>query len=404
MKKLFSYYSKTPYFSLICIGLLALLYMYPEYRNRNLIMVDYEVFYKAAQRIFHGSNLYQVKADGHFVFKYSPTSSIYFLPFILFSLSVSKIIYWIFLSMMFVSASFLAGKLYLPEITKSNPRKYNSIILLAIASVGVHLQREITLGQVNWVLLVFYLLTALAYVNKKQVRTSIIIATSVFIKPFGFIFLPYFIWRKNFKEIGLFVVFSVLLLFLPLLFYSYSEYQIQFLAWINELTTELGNKQDLASPRIHTIFSLLIRYTPLYFITFNAISIFIYQLVVITLLGFVVMWFFKMGKGLKFAEAENFALLIALIPLLAATSEDAYLFLFPVIVIGFRDFHLMSILEKIILTAGVIFQGLNIWELWGPKLFTTFLDFSMVSIGAILIVGILFRIRHKKMLQLKKCE
>ncbi len=71
MKNIFSYYSKTPYFSLICIGLLALLYMFPEYRNRNLIMVDYEVFYKAAQRIFHGSNLYQIETDGHFVFKYS---------------------------------------------------------------------------------------------------------------------------------------------------------------------------------------------------------------------------------------------------------------------------------------------------------------------------------------------
>lgn len=402
MKNIFSYYSKTPYFSLICIALLALLYMFPEYRNRNLIMVDYEVFYKAAQRIFHGSNLYQIEADGHFVFKYSPTSSIYFLPFALFSFNVSKIIYWVFLSMMFVSASFLAGKLYLSEIAQTNPKKYNTIILLAFASVGVHLQRELTLGQVNWVLLVLYLLIVLANVNNKQLRTSITLAASVFIKPFGFIFIPYFILRKKFKELGYFIVFSVVLLLLPLLFYSYSEYQSQLLAWINELTVELGNKQDLASPRTHTIFSLLIRYTPLYFIDFSAPGVLIYQFLVLILVGIISLKFFKMGKGLKFAEAENFALMIAIIPLLAATSEDAYLFLFPVIVINFRDFRLMSILEKTILIAGVIFQGANIWELWGPKLFELFLDLSMVSIGAIMMIGILFRVRYKKRIQLKQ--
>jgi len=375
--------------------------MFPEYRNRNLIMVDYEVFYKAAQRIFHGSNLYQIEADGHFVFKYSPTSSIYFLPFALFSFNVSKIIYWIFLSLMFVTASFLSGKLYLSEIFRTNPKKYNTIILLAIASVGVHLQRELTLGQVNWVLLVLFLWIVLAYVNKKQVRTSIIIATSVFIKPFGFIFLPYLIWKKKFKELGYFILFSVILLFLPLLFYSYAEYVSQFQAWINELTVELGNKQNIASPRIHTIFSVLIRYTPLYFLNIGSAGIIIYQFLVLILLGLISLWFFKMGKGLNFAEAENFALLIALIPLLASTSEDAYLFLFPVIVINFRDFHLMSFIEKTILIVAVIFQGANIWEIWGPKLFETFLDLSMVTIGAILIVGILFRVRFKKMLQLK---
>lgn len=360
-------------------------------------MVDYEVFYKAANHIFQGSNLYQIEADGHFVFKYSPTSSIYFLPFIPFPFSISKIIYWLLLCVLLVTGAYFAGKLYLSELAQSNPKKYNNVILLSIASVGVHIQRELTLGQVNWVLLVFYLWIALAYVNKKRLQMSLSLAISVFIKPFGLIFLPYLIWKQKFKEVRYFILFSVVLLLLPLLSYSYSEYQSQLLAWINELTIELGNKQHIASPRIHTIFSILIRYTPLYFLDLGSTGILIYQFLVLILAGLAAMWFFRMGKKLKYAEAENFALLIALIPLLASTSEDAFLFLFPVIVINYRDFNFMNGIEKTILIMGVIFQGANVWEIWGPSLTETFLDLSVVAIGAIFIIGILFRMRYKKM-------
>lgn len=397
MKNIFSYYSKTGVFSLVCIGLITVLYIFPEYRNHNLIMVDYEVFYKAAQHIFAGSELYQIEEDGHFVFKYSPTSSIYFIPFIVFPFSISKIIYWLFLCALMVTGAFLAGKLYLSDVYRSNPRKYNNVILLSILAVGVHIQRELTLGQVNWVLLVFYLWIASSYINNKTLQISLGLAISIFIKPFGLIFLPYLIWKRKTKTLSYFILFSIVLLLLPLLFYSFMEYQNLLIEWMNELTTELGNKQDIAAPRVHTIFSLLIRYTPLYFFSFSSLGTLVYQVIVVLLIGLAIIWFVRIGKGLKFAEAENFALLIALIPLIASTSEDAFLFLFPAILINFRDINLMNRFEKIIFITGLVFQGANIWEIWGPNLTEIFLDLSVVAIGAVLIIAIMFRLRYKKM-------
>ena len=51
--------------------------------NGRFEMVDFEVYYRAAERILSGSELYGIKEDGHYVFKYAPNAGIYFIPFLL---------------------------------------------------------------------------------------------------------------------------------------------------------------------------------------------------------------------------------------------------------------------------------------------------------------------------------
>ena len=63
--------------------MICLLFMFAEIINHRFWLSDFEVYYKAADRILHSQNLYGISADGHYVFKYSPTSAIYFIPFIM---------------------------------------------------------------------------------------------------------------------------------------------------------------------------------------------------------------------------------------------------------------------------------------------------------------------------------
>ena len=400
MKSFFSNYSKTWLFSLICIGLISVLYIFIENRNHGINMVDFEVFYKTAERMFQGSNLYQVEGDGHYVFKYASTSAAYFIPFILLPIAFSKVIYWLILCLLIVEGYYLSGKLYLSESMNTNPRLNNTILFIAFAATFIHIERELVLGQINFVLLVLYLWMAFAYINRKPKQLALSLALSIFIKPFGLIFIPYLLLTRKIKALTYFVSFTFGLFLTPLIFYNLSEYQFLLQGWINELVIELGNKQALTSGGIHTIFSLLVRYTPLYFINFTPTATFIYQLLILALLAAAIYWFAKMGKGLKHAETENIGLLIALIPLLAYTNENAFLFLTPAIIIGLKNFGWMNISQKILLITGILLQGGNIREIWGMHLSLLLLDYSLVAIGALLIIITMFSIRYRQQISI----
>jgi len=389
-------YKKYWFISLIIIGLICVLSIFLEIRNHGLIMSDFEVFYTSASRLVKGLNLYQIEGDGFYVFKYSPTSAVYFTPFSLLPLNSSKVLYWLFLCFLIVIGYALMGKLFLPDLLKNNPLRFNNLIFLAFAAVAMHVIRELYLGQVNWVLLTLYLWMIYAVVNKKYFQASFSLALSLFIKPFGLILIPYLLLKRQTREFLYLLLFTFLLLIIPLVFYDLTSYLGQVNAWFNELVIEMGNKQALEADANHTIFSVIFRYSPLSFIEMSPTAAFIYQLIVLVGLILVVLWYINMGRGIKFATQENMALLVALIPLLAFTNENAFLFITPVIVANLRLFTFMKLFEKVIFIAGIVLQGGNIYELWGKRLCDLFLDYSVVSIGAILIIFVMFSLRYRK--------
>jgi len=360
-------------------------------------MVDFEVFYRSADRLIDGQNLYRIESDGDYVFKYAPTSALYFSPFLALPLNIAKVTYWLFLCFCIFSVYYLAGKLYLKVLIRSWPKDVNSIIIVAFAAVFIHLERELVLGQVNWLLLFLYLLMVMAYSENKHMMTALILAFTLFIKPFGLIFLPYFILKKKFKTLAWLALFFTIFFLLPLIFYTVSEYAAQLRGWFHELTIEMGNKQDLHSLRIHTIFSILVRYTPLYFISFGPAGKMVYQILVLAMVALAVLWYIRMGREKGSSENENFALLIALIPLIAFTNDNAFLFLTPVIIFVLSKFDKLNMLVKFLFCAGLLLQGANIHDLWGAELSLKIQDWSLVAIGAILILLIMFFLRFGKL-------
>lgn len=392
---IFCYHSKTWIFSLVLVTLISIFYILLERKNHGINMVDFEVFYRTAERMADGQNLYRIESDGDYVFKYAPASALYFLPFLALPLNVAKIIFWLILSICVFYVYYLSGRLFLKPHIRYWPRDANSIIFVAFAAIFIHLERELVLGQVNWLLLCLYLLMITAYSRDKQILTGLILAFTLFIKPFGLIFLPYFILKRRYKTIGWFILFFLVLFLLPLIFYSFPEYVAQLRGWVHELSIEMGNKQDLHSQRIHTIFSILVRYTPLYFISFGPAIKLVYQVIVLSLLALAVLWFIRMGRKKRSSENESLALLIALIPLIAFTNDNAFLFLTPGIVFTLSRFDRLGMFEKFFLCAGLLFQGANIHDLWGAELSLKIQDWSLVAIGAVMIILVMFLMKSK---------
>ncbi|MEZ5197291.1 MAG: glycosyltransferase family 87 protein [Bacteroidales bacterium] len=389
------YYHQNPWFGFTIFALFSILFMVLEIINNRFWLADFEVYYKSAQRLLAGENLFRIPEDDFYVFKYSPTSALYFIPFTIFSFATAKIIYWFTLSGIMIYGFYLSAKLTASQYWIKNFAKINTLVLLAILILIVHIQRELHLGQVNHILLVLYILAAYFYQNKRPKHSALFLAISLFIKPFALIFIPYFIVKKNYQAIVVFIISVIVLFFLPLLFYSFPEFLQQSTLWFDELMIELNNKQDLLQEANHTIFSILARYTPVRLITFTPVLIKTYQIALLSLIAVSIWWFINKGKNIQNSGVAEFALLISMIPLLSFTSHNAF---------GFNELSIFLLLAffskfdgvgKTIIIMGFIFTGCNIHDLWGHDLSNFINNISLVSWGTLLIIIALFRGRQK---------
>jgi hypothetical protein len=159
-------------------------------------------------------------------------------------------------------------------------------------------------------------------------------------------------------------------------------------SWQNELAVELSAKQNLLADANHTIFSVVARYTPIKFMLTTALSQKIYQLIVLVLIG-IGFLFFSLRQRKKEATLNEFSFLIALIPLLAFTSENAFIFELPVIIILTYHFKLLSLIQKALFITGCVLIGANIYDIVGSEISAFFISISIYTFGAILFMVLL---------------
>jgi hypothetical protein len=404
-----SYYWKNRNYNIgfLVLAIICLVFMVAEIYNSRFWLSDLEVYYKAAYRIVRGQNLYQIVEDGHYIFKYSPTSGILFIPFLVMPFAAAKYVYWVLLTSLIVMGFYLCIILIKPSLySRGKVHSVNRIVLIVTVVLALHFLRELHLGQVNYLLLFLYL-TAIYYYNKgKTLVFSVILALTVFIKPFGLIFIPYLLYKLRFRELIVFTGSAIILFLLPLLFYGSFDFTLQqYQLWINELTIELSHKQGLLDPANHSIFSVLARYSPVQFLSLNAVTTYIYQLMVLMVIGLTFIWFTRIhikkasANQLRYFSMIEFALLIAYIPLLAFTSENAFIFTLPLVFVVILHFNYLKTYEKVLAVMGFLFIGGNFGELWGPIITQKIDDLSLISIGTLILIGLTYSLRIKNVLK-----
>lgn len=390
----------------IVLIIICILFMLAEIVNHRFWLSDFEVYYKAANRIIYSQNLYRIILDGHYIFKYSPTFAIYFIPFIIFPFAIAKFVYWIFLMAIIAVGFNICIKVLNPSLFTLEKKSVNKIILLVTLIFAIHFLRELHLGQVNYLLLFLYILALYFFTKQKMVLFSLMLALSIFIKPFTLIFLPFLLLKKKYLELSMFLGFCFLLFLLPFLFYGSIETTLsQYHLWFNELTIELSHKQGLLDNANHTMFSVFARYTPVRFILINSTVSFIYQLVMLSGIGFLFLWFTRINiKDISLEQKKyywiiEYSLLVSLIPLLSFTSENAFIFpliLAFIILLHYKDLRRF---EKWLSILAFLFIGGNFSELIGKSLSKIIDDISLISIGTLILIYLLYTLRLRNVLK-----
>lgn len=367
-----------------------------EWRNHGINLDDFEVYYRSAERLLGGENLYRIESDGYYIFKYSPASALFFIPFTLFSLGVAKNLYWIFLTGVAIIALSLSIDIASTGKSKPSPARYNLLLIFLLLSLGLHLYREFSLGQVNMVLFSSYLLVVWFIHQKKFIPAAILLAIGIAFKPWGLIFIPYFFLKKDFRAILYFMIFGLALMVFPVVFYGYEMMVEQTGKWIHEMQVELSYKQELGAMSNHTIFSIFYRYTPLRFIETSRPFDLVYQSVVLILLGLATFAFIRKGIGTENKEVAEGALLMGLMPLLAPANYNTFLLAGLAIAILLVHFRELPSWGKLLLVAGILLQGGNYNDIWGLEFSNYLLALSIVSIGVVILLAMLFLLRFRK--------
>jgi len=388
-------------FAVITAGLLAGLILL-EFTNRyngGIWLRDFQVFYRAGSRVISGEELFRPIRDGYYSYKYSPTAALLFVPFSLVPMAASEVLYWLFVSALVLTGFYLSLEIIYPDFKQADPKKIGLLLVLAALILGVHIWSELTLGQVNHLLVVLYLAIVYLYSRHRPVLLAFIWALSLFIKPFGLILVPYFVIKRRFRELAWFAGFTVLLFLLPLVFYG-GRFMGEQRSWYDEITVELSNKADIFQPGNKTLVSVIAQHAPFDLIEPGSEYLTIYKIAVVAVVALLALLVIRRGSGVQRPEVLDFAFLLALTPLLSYTSNNAFGLVELAVFLLLFNFGGLRPWEKITAACGFLLIGGNFYNQlpydWGVSFYEYYDSISLLSVGTILVLATVFMVRWRE--------
>jgi hypothetical protein len=379
------------YIWLIPLILFSLISLFGDYINGRFDLVDFEVYFRTAERMLEGAEIYRIDSDGHFVYKYAPSAALYFLPFLPLGFAISKVLFWLVLT-----AALAWGLSVLAHLigAEKADKTINITLFFSILAVVPHIHLEWHLGQVNMLLMVLFVASMKAYLENQQKTLGILLGASLFVKPFALIFLPYLLFKKRFSALAYTIVATLIIGFLPFVFYpSWPAFTGLYISWITELQIEMSSKQALFADANHTIFSVLARYTPFQYTLIDNLYQKIYQLIILGIMGLAFLKYMQLGKGKPKAAIGELAMLTAWIPILAFTSQNAFIYTLPLIVYLLFNFSELAAWAKALLVLGCFLIGINMHDIVGDKLYWALMQGSIYTFGSMMLMVVAFYLR-----------
>jgi len=353
-------------------------------------MRDFEVNYTAGKRMRAGENLYQ-KKDGHYMFKYLPSSALFYIPLSFLPLTVAKAIWYILVVFSIFSLVYISYRI-LPLKTG---KPYYLLVFTPLILARYFL-REIQLGQINAVvgmILLFMVWFLISEKDKRLARSEIwagvLWGLALSLKPHSLIFLPYFLIKKKWKALLSGLGFLSLALFTASLFYGFQGYTAVLKEWIATLsrsTPGLFTSQDNIS-----FVALVMKWTGE-----RNLALFLAGAAVI-LLAFLMLAVVLRGRGIEQAPVLECSVLLILIPLVSPLGWD-YTLLVSVlgVMILIQNFFEFSKFWRAVLVVNFFIITFSLFDILGRELYAQFMSWSVITLNFVILIGYLSYLRFRK--------
>ncbi|MGD8534358.1 MAG: glycosyltransferase family 87 protein [Candidatus Aminicenantes bacterium] len=377
---------RTYLFILVALVLLILIFLLKVQEH----MRDFEVNYTAGKRLRAGENLY-LKKDGHYMFKYLPSSALFYIPLSFLPLNVAKAIWYVLVAFSIYSIVIISYRI-LP-LKKGKPHYllvFTPLILLR------YFLREIQLGQINAVVGMILLFMVWFLISEKdrklaqsEIGAGLLWGLALSLKPHSLIFLPYFLIKKKFKALLSGLGFLVLALFITSLFYGFQGYAAVLKEWIATLsrsTPGLFTSQDNIS-----FVAMFMKWTGernLALVLAGAIII---------LVAFLMLAVILRGRGVERAPVLECSILLILIPLVSPLGWDYTLLVSALgVMILIQNFFQFSKFWKVVLVVDFFIIAFSLFDIMGRELYAQFMSWCVITLNFVILIGYLSYLRFKK--------
>lgn len=369
---------------LILFSFLFFSLIYPYFVKKD--MSDFGVCYQGGERIINGETLYRI-SDGHLQYKYSPASAVFFSLFTLFPYEVAKYI-WYLLELIFLFLSLFISY----DILPSKQKKKGLVLIFSFLVLVKFFGREIELGQVNIFIFFLFIMMVKALLNKNDIKGGLFLGFSLIFKPYGLVFLPYFILKKRFKPIASGFGTVIIGLILPMIFYGLRGNIVVLKEWqktLSQSTPGLIDQYDNAS-----IFAFFLKIVP----DESRELAFIFIICSGLLIAFSFLWMMILGKkeNMNKPEVLEYSFLFVLIPLFSPLAWY-YNYLYSILTVVFLINYIDKFPKvlKYVLIADLIIIGGSLREVLRKDAFRFYTGYSLVVISYLIVLFHLFYLRVK---------
>ncbi|MFP4081865.1 MAG: glycosyltransferase family 87 protein [Candidatus Aminicenantes bacterium] len=350
-------------------------------------MSDFAVCYQGGQRIMDGEILYRT-ADGHMQYKYSPVSAVFFSFFTLFPYETAKFLWYLLeLILLFFVLSFSYDLLPSKQKPKGTVILFSFLILLKFSA------REIELGQVNIFIIFLFVVLLQAVLKKNEIVGGLFWGFSLFFKPYGLVFFPYFILKKRMKLIAAGSITVILGFLSPVLFYGFKGSREVLKEWLQTLSISTPGLLDTYDNS--SLLAFFLKITP----PGKAELALIFTAAVLLVVGVVFLWMMLKARKAEVRDPEvlEFSFLLILIPLFSPLGwYYNYLYSFLAVILLLSLLGRFPRVLRYILIADFVIIGASLREVLGKEVFRFYTHYSLVAMNHLIILFCLFYSRLKR--------
>ena len=345
-------------------------------------MVDFSVNHQAGARFAAGEELYRT-SDGHFMFKYFPISAALYAPLTFFPLEVAKVFWYAFIVACAVLAFRTCGRL----VSGGEPRRWPFYVLPPLILAKFCL-RELKLGQINLVVTLVLLMMTASLLAGRRGRAGLLWGIATALKPYGLIFLPYWVVTRNLAALGAGLAVLAAGFLAPSLRYGVSGNLALHRSWFETLSA--STPDQLAVADNVSFAGALTKWTGSEAFASQAF------LVVLAALAGLILWAILRGRGLPRPALFECALLLTLIPLVSPLGWD-YQLLTSMLAVTLLIDRFPELPARAVLGLSFAVIALSIYDLMGRSAYQAFMNASVLTVCYAVVLAYLFDVRARRL-------
>jgi Glycosyltransferase family 87 len=344
-------------------------------------LVDLSVYRTAGARVLDQAPLYRAE-DGHYQFKYLPAFALAVTPLGLLSEEAARA-GWFTLSAILLIVFVRQAIVAIPNRRSSTTR----LAWLAALVVGRFYLQELALGQTNVLFGVTLLAALQAARTGRRIAAGTFVGIAVFVKPYALIFLPWLAVTWGVAALVASLAAIVAGLAAPAFVYGWTGNLALLHGWFATVTATTA--PNLSFPENVSLMALWTRWLGP---GFAASGLAVASGLGLAALGLVA-WLKR--RTVDQPDYLEFALLLIAIPLISPQGWDYVLLLgTPAVLLVVDRFRALPLAWRGPSLLALLVIGLTIFDLLGRTVYEKLMDWSVVSIAAIVLALALVTLRR----------